>query len=364
MKKSKISNIQLSLLAIGFFHGSTTIANPAIGAKRDSWIAIIIGTIGGFLLVTMYLYISKLNNGRSLSEIIEYCFGKICGFILCFFYILYFLYKAMLNARYFGEFMVTVSYPETPLIVLLSILIICTVYMVRSGLAVIGKTSEILVPLLPLAIFTVTLSLLNLSDFTGLKPVLLEITPVLVAAVDIMTSIFGDFIIFLMILPYTNNEKGRFKASYIALVITGLLLAIITTRNIQIIGPTLLEFVAYPSHIAAQMIPGISIDPLVDMNLLFGGGYKVGICLYAICRITADLFRLKEYKPLVSAYGLLIVVSSILIFPDAIQMQRWSKAYISIFLSLPFQLLFPVLLLVITIVKNKRKTDGLKTGTG
>lgn len=356
MKKSKISNIQLALLVIGFFHGSTTIANPGIGAKRDAWIAIIIGTLLGFLLNTLYLYLSKINHGRTLSETIENCFGRFLGFIFSILYILYFLYKAALNTRAFGDFMATVSYPETPLTVLLAVLIIIIVYMVRNGLAVMGKTSEILVPLLPLAIFTVTLSLTKMPDFTGLKPIFLEFAPIIYAALDITTSIFGDFIIFLMILPYTNNEKGRFKASYIALLITGILLMIITTRNIIIIGPTLSEVVSYPSHIAAQMIPGMSIDPLVDMNLLFGGGFKVGICLYAMCRMTADLFRLDAYKPLVSAFGLLILVTSLWIFPNSLQMQRWSKDYVTIFIAVPVQIILPLLMFIITLAKNRKTT--------
>jgi spore germination protein KB len=352
MSNVKLSNFQLALIAIGFFHGSTGIANPAMGAKRDSWLAVILGTIGGFLIITMHLYLSQLNRGKNLLEIIEYCFGKTTGKCLSIIYILYFMHNAVLNTRSFGEFMVTVSYPETPIIVLILVLIIVSVYAARSGLSVIGKSCEVLVPLLPLATSIVTLSLLNITDFTGFKPFLLEIPPVIKGALDIVSSIFADYIVFLMILPYTNSEKGRFKSTYWAVGITGLMLLVISSRNLQIIGPALSEYVRYPSHVAAQLIPAISIDPLVDMNLLIGGGIKVLVSLYAISKITAEIFRI-EYRPLVPAFGLLLVVLAFWMFPNAIELYRWEKSFGGIIVGMPLQIFFPLILLIISLIRKK-----------
>ncbi len=360
MSNVKLSNYQLAVIAIGFFHGSTAISNPAVGATRDAWIAVILGTLGGFIIITMHLYLSKINIGKNLLEIIEFCFGKTTGKILSLIYILYFMHNALLDTKAFSEFMVTVSYPETPIIVIVLVPIIIAVYAVRGGLSVIGKSCEVLVPLLPLAIAIVTLSLLNETDFTGFKPILLEISPVIKSSFDLLSSIFGDFIIFLMILPYTNSEKGRFKATYWAIGITGLLLLVISGRNIQIIGPDLIENIQYPSHIAAQLIPAISIDPLVDMSLLIGGGIKVLVSLYAISKITAEIFSI-EYKPLVPAFGLLIIVLSFWAFPNAMELYTWEHSLAESFVSLPTQVLFPFILLIISLIKNKRQQNKIKS---
>ncbi len=359
MSKVKISNFQLALITIGYLHGSTTITNPAVGAKRDAWIAVILGTLGGFVVITMQLYLSKINGGKNLLEIIEFCFGKTTGKILSLIYIFYFMQNALLDTKAFNEFMVTVSYPETPNIVILLVLIIIAVYAARSGLSVIGKTCEILVPLLPLAIAIVALSLLNVTDFTGFKPILLEVPPVIESSFDLVSTVFSDFIVFLMILPYTNSEKGRFKATYWAIGITGLILLVISSRNLQIIGPALIEYVRYPSHIAAQLIPAISIDPLVDMNLLIGGGIRVLVSLYAISKITAEIFNI-EYRPLVPAFGLLLIVLSFWVFPDAMALYRWEHTIVETFVSLPPQVLFPLLLLIISFIKNKRQQSKHK----
>ncbi len=356
----KLSNYQLTIIAIGFFYGSTSINNPAMAAKRDAWLAVILGSIIGFILVAMYVYISKISNGKNLVEISEYCFGKILSKFICIIYILYLLYLAAYDIRTYGEFMIAVSYPETPMIVLFLALTICAVYAVRSGLTVIGKTSEVLVPLLPVAVLVVTLSLLNSSDYTGFKPVLLEVGPVIQSSLDIVSNIYGDFVIFLMILPYTNNKKGRTKASFWAVAITFIITMIITVRNIQIIGPALSEYIRYPTHIAAQLIPGISIDPLVDMNLFIGGGIKVTICIYAATKITSEIIGIEQYKPLVSAFALLIIVLAFWFFPNAMELYRWVKGPGDIIISFPVQVLLPVLMLIITIIKNKKNKKTVK----
>ncbi len=360
MSKVKLSNYQLAVIAIGYFHGSTTISNPAIGAKRDAWIAVLLGTLGGFIVITMQLYLSKISNGKNLLEIIEFCFGKTTGKFLCLIYILYFMHNAILDTKAFSEFMVTVSYPETPIIVIVLVLIIISVYAARGGLSVIGKSCEVLVPLLPLAIAIVTLSLINVTDFTGFKPILIAIPPVIKSSYDLVSSVFADYIVFLMILPYTNSEKGRFKATYWAVGISGLMLLLISSRNLQIIGPALIEYVRYPSHIAAQLIPAISIDPLVDMNLLIGGGIKVLVSLYAISKISAEIFGI-EYKPLVPAFGLLIIVLSFWAFPDAMELYSWEHGMGETLISLPPQILFPIILLIISLIKNKRAQNGQKS---
>ncbi len=351
----KISNYQLAIMLIGYFYGSTAIANPAIAAKRDAWLAVILGTLLGTLLVTLHLYISKINNGKNLVGILEYCFGKIAGKLICILYVLYFLYLSTYNARTFGEFMIAVSYPETPMIVLVTLLIICAVYAARSGLSVIGKTCEVLVPLLPAAVLVVTLSLLNTSDFTGFKPMLQDVDAVIKSSLDLVSNVYGDFVVFIMVLPYTTSAKGRFKATYWAIAVTFAILFTTSSRNIQLIGPALTDYFRYPTHVAAQMIPGISIDPLVDMNLLIGGGVKATLSIYGCAKITGEIFGIENCKPLIAVFALVPIVLGFWFFPDAVELYHWAKSMGDSVLSIFPQLLIPIAILIISIVKNRKK---------
>jgi spore germination protein KB len=263
-----------------------------------------------------------------------------------------------MNIRAFGEFMITVGYDGTPLWVLMGLLVIVIVYAIRSGLTTIGKMSEIFVPIIPIPILILSSSIITIHDFSVFKPILTEVAPVIKATGTVVTTIFGDFFVFLMILPYTNKEKGRFKAVYIALCVMELLHLMIVVRETMLIGPGLFENINYPAHVAAQMLKVINMDPVIDVNLLFGGSFKIIIHLYAAIKMTSELFGIEEYKPLVCAFAVLVFVIGYWVFPNPIEMQKYLKSIANIFYRFPFQTLFPILVLIISIVKhNATKTD-------
>ncbi len=353
MKEVKISNIQLGMLTFGFLYGSTAVANPAVAAKRDGWIALILGwTIGAFLIL-MYIHISKLNYRKNLNEILDACLGKVLGKVIMMLYILFFIYKAAINTRAFGEFMAIVSYPETPLIFLMSAFIIAAIYLAKSGLETIGRVAEIFVPLLPIPIIIVTTSMVTMKDYTGFEPVLLEVLPVIKSAAGIISTIVGDFIVFLMILPYTNSKKGRVRSTLWAYLSLGVFIMIIVVRNIKVIGPVLLEHFNYPAHVAAQLIPGLNIDPLIDINLLLGGGFKTVVFLYAAAKATAEMFKIDDYKPLVFAFAVFVLVTSFWIVPNAVELKRWNGSVAIILITIPFQVILPLAIFFISMIKAK-----------
>ena len=62
--------------------------------------------------------------------------GKVLGSIIAVLYIWYFIHLASLVFRDFGEFICTVTFPETPMTVLISIFALGVVYGVNGGVEV------------------------------------------------------------------------------------------------------------------------------------------------------------------------------------------------------------------------------------
>lgn len=356
MGKVKISNLQLGLLTFGFLYGNTVISSPVAGSKRDAWLALIVGWAVGLVLITMFLHISKLNPQKDLVGILQHCFGKIFGKIFCVLYIVHFVHIAALNLRGFGDFMSTVTYSGIPLYILMGVLMLCIIYIVRSGLETMGRLSEIFVPIIPIPVIIVGLSIFALPNFTPFEPFLVEIAPVIKAAATSVSIVFGDLIVFLMILPYTNDEKGRSKSIYTALAGIGIMFMLIIVRNINLIGPELMQYLSYPSHVASQMIPSISIDALVDLNLLLGGGFKIVVYVFAATKATAELFNIENYKPLVCAFGVLVFVFAYWVFPNGFEGGKWLKSVSVIIYCFPFQTLLPLLMFFISLIKNKHQS--------
>lgn len=73
---------RVSGLAIAFslFQvGSTTLFLLGGKAKQDAWLAMLIGALAGFILLTMYLSMHKLDPHRDLYELLCHYWGKWVG---------------------------------------------------------------------------------------------------------------------------------------------------------------------------------------------------------------------------------------------------------------------------------------------
>jgi spore germination protein KB len=307
------------------------------------------------MLVTIYLFISKLNEEKSFAGILENCFGKVIGKAIGLLYAFGFLHLAAMHINGFGEFMITVSYVDVPLYILIGVMILICVYVVRSGLETIGRLSELFAIITPLSVLLVFFSITTIGNYTGFEPMLLEVAPIIKGGVASAVTVYGDFIAFLMILPDTNNEKGRFKSIYITMIAIGLTVMSIVTRNIMLLGPELLGYFSYPSSVAAQLIPGISIDPIIDINLVIGGGARVVVYLYAATKMTAEVFEFEDYKPLVCAFAVFVLVAAYWVFPSSIEASKWSDSISSIIYCVPSKIILPVIILIISIVKKNQK---------
>lgn len=359
MKEVKLSNLQLGLLIFLTFYGTTAIYNPVISARRDAWIAIIFSLVGGLIPVTICLYISKWNSGLVLTEILERCFGKIFGRIIALFYVIFYIYRTSMNTRIYEDFLVSTNYTETPIIFLTIVYIGAILFVTRQGLSVYGRLSEVATPILLLFTLILSASFFQDSDFIRFKPILEEFTPILKSTIRTISIIFGDIYLFLMIIPYTNNEKGRFKAVYLSTLTFGIILMINTLRNIMAVGSDLLGTVQYSSHIAAQLIPTLNIDPLIDASLLIGTGAKASVLSYVSVKMLSDIFQLKDYRPLVSAFCVLIVVLSFWIIPqNPLDFIHWTESFGDALLAFPIDILFPVLMLIISAIKNRKNASS------
>ena len=76
-----------------FLSSSASLVNgDDVFSGRDVWIVILISTVFGGLLFTIYYRISKLHGFQSLTEIIRDLFGKWIGGLIILAYMGYFLF--------------------------------------------------------------------------------------------------------------------------------------------------------------------------------------------------------------------------------------------------------------------------------
>lgn len=358
MEKARISSIQLFLLLSGFLFGSTVILAPAQGAKNDAWLAILIGGAGGALLMGVYAAIASLNPSKTLVDILKERMGKVVGNIFAVLYIWYFIHLASLVLRDFGEFICTVTFPETPMVVVIGLFAVILVYAINSGIEVIGRLSELLVPVIPLVVLIISLSLITVHDFTAFLPILENgMTPVLKAAFGFITFPFGETVAFLMLFPHLNKKEKLKKVVFASAAVSILLGIILFFRDIFVLGSDLMARSAFIPHLTSLLIPGLNVEPLVDINLLIGGGIKISVCIYASVRALSQLAGIDNYRKLTGAISTFCVVLSVWEYENVLEMFSWAEK-VWPYYSIPFQIVVPLLLLLLSLRKKSKHPNS------
>jgi spore germination protein KB len=334
--------------------GSSLIVSPASGAKREAWLAFLIGCVIGTILIAMYALISRLNPSSTLIEILEKNFGKILGKGFAILYIWYFIHLASLVLRNFAEYSVVTGYPETPILFIIISFSLIIVLSVKAGIEVMGRISEIFLLILTVILVFVFFSLITSYDFENLKPFMVQgIKPVIKTSFEIVAFPFGETIAFLMVFPHAIKQEKIVKTSIFSSLFVGLVLIQAIFRNILVLGSDMVSRDIFPSHVVFRLIPGLDVDPLLDVNLTVAGIIKVGICIYAAAAGISQLLGLDDYKPFVLPLTALAVSLSIWVYGSIMEMLQWATE-IWPYYSIPFQIGIPCILLIISFIRHKK----------
>ncbi len=145
------------------------------------------------------------------------------------------------------------------------------------------------------------------------------------------------------------------KTSFLAFIAAGVLFLAILVRDLLTLGPEMLKKASFPSDISAKLIPGIQIDPIVAATLVISGGIKISICTYAAVMAISQLLKLDDYNVFVLPVTAIIVSISIWSYDSYIHGVQWIPQEWTMY-SFPFQVIIPVILLVISLFKRYSKS--------
>lgn len=353
-KSVKVSSIQMAMLAMGFLFGGTAVVNPAASARQDAWIADIISFAGGLALIGAYVKISKLNPGKTLIDILRHAFGKVLGSTVAVLYIWYIIHQISLALRGATGFMTNTIYPETPDMFIAIAIMLVSVYMVKKGLEAVARVSELLVPVFLVSAMTLFFTLISLYKPSNFLPVLERgFAPVAKASFTMTVFPYGESVILLMIFPHLYKKGKLTKSCFIAAAFAGFIFVMISARELMVLGPDMMTRAMNANFISAKLVPGIDIEALIATNLMIGSGIKISICLYAAAYGIAQLLGQDSHKTFVMPVAILGVVMSLWLFDSIIEKNLWQKEVYPYY-ALPFQIVIPAALLILSKVKKKK----------
>lgn len=359
----KISIRQFTVLVMFYTIGTTILVIPsslAADAEQNAWIAAIVGWLLGLLIVGLYILLSKQFPAMTLIEYTEKIFGKWLGKLISLLFVFFSFIAASSVLFYMGNFMTTQVMPETPIESFIILFAGIVLMGLRLGLEVLARAAEILFPWFLLLFIVSTLFLIPEVDIQKILPITeIGIKPIFKASLSYIGTASLPLIVFLMVFPACVNhpEEGG-KAFFIGNLLGGIFVIIITFLSISILGADFSERNIYPSYALAKKI---NIGNFIQrVEILMAGMwfltifFKTSFYSYHFITGLAQIFGLKDYRPLVLPYGMILVVYSLVVYPNVVYMMDFdTKIWIPF--ALTICLFIPLIMLGIGSIQMKMK---------
>lgn len=361
LEKGRVTDTGFVMLIFGLIIGASSLQPPGRAAEQDAWIAILIGIAEGLLIAALFLILTKRFPGKTLVEISDIVYGPYLGKVVSIIFLWYLFHIGSLVLTNFTDYFSALFLTKTPHIILLATMVLICVSAAKKGIEVITRCSVILVPLAIFFYFLTIAFLIGDFEIKNLQPVLA--TPpaeLLWAAHGAASFPFAETVAFLMVFPFLNNKRDAVPATFKGIIIAGLVLTGSVVRNIAVLGASEKAYI-YPSFHAVAIINIAEIitrlELLASLIVLGMGFLKAVVFLYGVSLGVAQVCSLRSYRSLVVPVAVLMSILALYNFPNPAEYIRFVSNAYPVY-ALPFQVIIPLLTLIIAIIRKIDRRDG------
>lgn len=354
--ENDIRPYQYMFLIVGFMAGSLLILSFFSSlARQDSWLIVIISFLAVIPLLFACVFISRKFPGKNLMQIHDAVYGKALGRTISALYVLFFLSLLSFNIRDMSVFYTGVIMPETPPIVIMAIITAVCAYTVKKGIKAIARAGFIIM-IMALIVFVLTLALLiDDADFENLLPLFELPAEKYIQAVVIMSFVpFGEFALFLMVMPYVKDGKKLGKFSFGGLAIAALFFLLVIVRNTVVLEASGNVF-SIPSYESVRMISIGDflnrVELFIALNQTAALFVKISVLYFAAVKGLSDILGLKSYKPVILPLGAIAIIYAMVAHPNQSDHAQWGALYAPFF-EIPFVAVIPLLTLLVILIRR------------
>ncbi|MFJ5769830.1 endospore germination permease [Psychrobacillus sp. NPDC093180] len=362
MPKVKINSYQFLVLVTLFTIGTSILLGPsplAAEAKQDAWIAALLGTGIGLLIVWLFTIIGFWFPDLTYIQLNEILFGKWIGKALSFLFICMMLLYTTTLLYHSGSFLTTHMIPNTPMVATNILMAAILIMAVRLGLETIARSAEIFFVVFFLLFFFLVIFISREIEFENLEPIFEgNIKTIAESSLILVIVSAVNAVSLLMIFPAFINEPKKAKKSFIlGSLIGGLVVSIITILCIFVLGSDTTARQIYPSYGLAKRINigdfVTRIEAFMAALWIIGLYTKMVLYFYASVYGLAQILNLKDYRPLTYPLGMIVVVLSLVIFPNVVYQQEFERIT-GLYFSVSIGLLIPLIMVVVYAIRKKQ----------
>ncbi|QNK39575.1 GerAB/ArcD/ProY family transporter [Caproicibacter fermentans] len=363
MNKTDISEKQMQSTIALFLMGSSVISSGYTSAKQDTWIVILIAVALMIPLAWVYAGILRLYPGQNFYRNVLRAMGRPVGLTICALYLFYLLLLGGQVLRTFSEFVHLVNMTQTPLVGISTAIVAVTVYTLSNRLYVLTRLGKFVLPFLYFTIILTLLLSFRDMDFSNLRPILQsKPSDFLKGLMSAFTLPYGELVACLPMFGVSGRIEKVFPTMVKGVLLGFGFLFAAVVRNILVLG-YYNSVATFPSYECVSVIQlgefFTRIEVLIGINLLLAGFIKFAVLVFSSCEGVTRLFGYRDSEPFVAPLSLFLLTLSALLDSNTSEVFGFKEIYV--ILALPFQVVLPILILVVGTVRKKlqkpRKTS-------
>ncbi|MCO1601397.1 GerAB/ArcD/ProY family transporter [Desulfosporosinus nitroreducens] len=301
----RISPHQFTTLGAAVLMGTTflPVASLVTGVGgRDGWMSVLPGFAVGIPYSLMILSLSEQYPRKNLLQISEAVFGKWIGKSLGFYYTLIVVYLGGLLLGQIGDIYQASTMPVTPLWVFFLGGIFLVLFLIKSGIEVFARFSEVVFPLIVIALLlNVGLSVPRIEQgellpilSEGFKPIFLGATKVIPFVMTYMLFLAG----IIAFLPTGKQELSQLKTGVWRIIfLVGILDTFVVLIQLLIFGPAETIRIVYGLLVLGKLVEVsrtvAGVESLFLGVWLSAAVIKIGSLFYAVIWGLESVFGLK-----------------------------------------------------------------------
>lgn len=272
-------------------------------AFQDAWVSAILSFLVVILLAILIVSLGLRFPRYTFVEYSQMILGRWPGIIVSLIPLWTFLHLAATDIRIYGELLNTAFLPSTPLIFIIGSMVLLAAITIYLGLEIIGRMADFLLPwfiglvLLSLFIILPEVSLVNF------QPVLARGMSEIISSSLVSIGFGAQLLILSILLPSITVPEKTLRTTLMALVLSFIIVLIVVFVVIGKLGPFEGSYAVFPF---LSSIRGLERSEFVERLEIFGilawgFGLFISVSAYLYCgaRGLAQVFKLRDYRPLV-----------------------------------------------------------------
>ncbi|MFC7393124.1 GerAB/ArcD/ProY family transporter [Scopulibacillus cellulosilyticus] len=358
IERGKISSSQMSILMFTSITSTGILLLPSAAfqyAKRDVWIALIIGAILGFFAVFAACRLHQYFPKKTIVQYSEILLGRFVGKIIGFIYIFFVYYLNSYILREYSESLITNFLPKTPLFIVIGCMVLVCSFAVRGGVEVLGRCAQVFMPVVVLLFLLILILLIPDLDPSNIFPVMDNgMIPPLKGSLVAMIW-FGEYMLISSLLPFVSDPKKGLRTGFVSVLATLLIIVTVSLIILSLFGELMGGYL-FPVIVAVRYISIADfiehVEAIIMAIWIVGAFMKITLFYYVTVLETAQWLKLSDYKPLVFPLGFLLILMCLWIYPDLQQLVEAVGIAFTAF-SVFIEVSLPVLLLFLVFIRQR-----------